>query len=71
MDAGVRAKQEARAEAVSARQKQAKKRSLQVVNEHFEPVFNAAMTTQIVFKQPVGPVGSFVCKGYACRQLNG
>ncbi|MGX5726500.1 hypothetical protein ACWKWZ_15820 [Metapseudomonas otitidis] len=36
-------------EAVSARQKQAKKRSLRVVNEHFEPVFNAAMTTQVVF----------------------
>jgi hypothetical protein len=32
-------------EAVSARQKQAKKRSLRAVNEHFEPVFNAAMAT--------------------------
>jgi hypothetical protein len=32
-------------EAASARQKQAKKRSLRVVNEHFEPVFNAAMAT--------------------------
>ncbi|MDV3442345.1 hypothetical protein R0G64_23320, partial [Pseudomonas otitidis] len=30
-------------EAASARQKQAKKRSLRGVNEHFEPVFNAAM----------------------------
>jgi hypothetical protein len=40
-------------EAVSARQKQAKKRSLRVVNEHFEPVFNAAMATQVVFQQPV------------------
>jgi hypothetical protein len=40
-------------EAASARQKQAKKRSLRVVNEHFEPVFNAAMTTQVVFQQPV------------------
>src|SRR5574343_736317 len=37
-------------EAVSARQKQAKKRSLRVVNEHFELVFNAAMTTQVVFR---------------------
>jgi hypothetical protein len=37
-------------EAVSARQKQAKKRSLLCVNEHFEPVFNAAMTTQVVFR---------------------
>jgi hypothetical protein len=36
-------------EAVSARQTQAKKRNLQVVNEHFEPVFNDAMATQIVF----------------------
>jgi hypothetical protein len=45
-------------EAASARQKQAKKRSLQVVNEHltglaFQPVFNAAMATQVVFQQPV------------------
>ena len=38
-------------EAVSARQKLAKKRSLQVVNEHFEPIFNAAMATQVVFQQ--------------------
>jgi hypothetical protein len=39
-------------EAASARQKQAKKRSLRAVNEHFEPVFNAAMATQVVFQQP-------------------
>ena len=39
-------------EAAGARQKQAKKRSLRVVNEHFEPVFNAAMATQVVFQQP-------------------
>jgi hypothetical protein len=39
-------------EAASARQKQAKKRSLRVVNEHFEPAFNAAMATQVVFQQP-------------------
>ncbi|MBN7119848.1 MULTISPECIES: hypothetical protein [Pseudomonadaceae] len=37
-------------EAASARQKQAKKRSLRAVNEHFEPVFNAAMATQVVFR---------------------
>jgi hypothetical protein len=37
-------------EAVSARQKQAKKRSLRMVNEHFEPAFNAAMATQVVFR---------------------
>ena len=39
-------------EAANARQKQAKKRNLRVVNEHFEPVFNAAMATQVVFQQP-------------------
>jgi hypothetical protein len=39
-------------EAASARQKQPKKRSLRVVNEHFEAVFNAAMATQVVFQQP-------------------
>jgi hypothetical protein len=54
-------------EAASARQKQARKRSLRVVNEHFEPVFNAAMATQVVFQQPAkaaentkGPTGPFV-----------
>lgn len=36
-------------EAVSARQRQAKKRSLFMINEHFELAFNAAMATQIVF----------------------
>jgi len=40
-------------EAVDARQKQAKKRNLCVINEHFEPVFNAAAATQIVFQHPV------------------
>jgi nitric oxide reductase NorE protein len=39
-------------EAASARQKQAKKRSLRAVNEHFEPAFNAAMATQVVFQRP-------------------
>ncbi|TBU72875.1 hypothetical protein DNK10_19515 [Pseudomonas daroniae] len=39
-------------EAASARQKQAKKRSVQAVHEHFEPVFNAAMATQVVFQRP-------------------
>ena len=38
-------------EAASARQKQAKKRTLRAVNEHFEPVFNAAMATQVVFQR--------------------
>lgn len=37
-------------EAADARQKQAKKRSLCIINEHFEPVFNAAMATQVVFQ---------------------
>jgi hypothetical protein len=41
------------AEAADARQKQAKKRSLCVINEHFEPVFNAAPSTQVVFQLPV------------------
>jgi hypothetical protein len=45
-------------EAASARQKQAKKRSLRVVNEHFEPVFNAAMATQVVFQQPASRTAS-------------
>ena len=37
-------------EAGDARQKQAKKRNLFGINEHFEPVFNAAAATQIVFQ---------------------
>jgi hypothetical protein len=40
---------------MAAPQKQPKKRSLRVVNEHFEAVFNAAMATQVVFQQPVNP----------------
>jgi hypothetical protein len=40
-------------EAANARQKQAKKRSLHGVNEHFEFVFNAAVATQIVKQQAV------------------
>ncbi len=32
--------------------KQAKKRSLYLINEHFEPVFNTAAATQIVFQRP-------------------
>ncbi len=40
-------------EAADPSQKRAKKRSLHVVNEHFEPVFNAAAATQIVFQQAV------------------
>ncbi len=40
-------------EAADARQKQAKKRSLCMINEHFESVFNTAAATQIVFQRPV------------------
>ena len=40
-------------EAADARQKQAKKRSLCLINEHFEFVFNTAAATQIVFQRPV------------------
>ncbi|MDO9471030.1 MAG: hypothetical protein Q7J23_09990, partial [Nitrosomonas sp.] len=43
-------------EAADARQKQAKKRSLWMINEHFESVFNTAAATQIVFQRPVKPM---------------
>jgi iron complex transport system substrate-binding protein len=43
-------------EAAEARQKQARKRSLRVVNEHSEPVFNDASATQVVFQQPASGV---------------
>jgi hypothetical protein len=39
-------------EAADARQKQVKKRNLCLINEHFEPVFNTAAATQIVFQRP-------------------
>ena len=42
-------------EAADARQKQAKKRSLYRINEHFEPVFNTAAATQIVFAKRSSP----------------
>ncbi|RHW19706.1 hypothetical protein C2846_17230 [Pseudomonas jilinensis] len=38
-------------EAGKTRQKQPKKRSLHVVNEHFEAVFNAVLPTQVVFQR--------------------
>jgi hypothetical protein len=41
--------------AAKARQNQPKKRSLQVVNEHFEPNFNAASASTVVFQQPAKP----------------
>jgi len=39
--------------AASARQKLAKKRSVYVIHEHFEPNFKAAIATHVVFQQPV------------------
>ena len=42
-------------EAADARQKQAKKRSLCLINEHFESVFNTVAATQIVFQRSVKP----------------
>ena len=38
-------------EAVRARQKSAKKRSLLIVNEDFEPFFNNALTTQVIIQR--------------------
>ncbi|HLA30518.1 MAG TPA: hypothetical protein VJ047_05765, partial [Pseudomonas sp.] len=38
-------------EAGKTRQKRPKKRSLRVVNEHFEAVFNAVLPTQVVFQR--------------------
>jgi hypothetical protein len=39
-------------EAASARQNPAKRGSLWAINDQVEPVFNAAIATQIVFQQP-------------------
>ncbi|OLU35570.1 NAD(P)H-binding protein [Pseudomonas sp. PA27(2017)] len=55
-------------EAASARQKEAKKRSLQAVNEHFEPAFNAAMATQVVFQQPANAF--MTLQHYACSVID-
>ncbi|WP_292923456.1 hypothetical protein [Nitrosomonas sp.] len=49
-------------EAADTRQKQAKKRSLCGINEHFELVFNTVTATQIVFQRPVS--------GCTAQQLN-
>jgi len=46
-------------EAGLPRQKQPKKRSLRVVNEHFEGVFNNGQATQVVFQQPASEWGGF------------
>ena len=32
--------------------KRVRKRSLCVINEHFEPIFNTVATTQIIFQRP-------------------
>jgi len=42
-------------EAGNARQKQGRKRSLRAVNEHSEPVFNAALPTQVALQRSVSP----------------
>ena len=39
-----------------ARQNSAKKRSLWLINEHFEPNFNAVSPSEIVFQQPAKAV---------------
>ncbi|OQW41059.1 MAG: hypothetical protein A4S08_12910 [Proteobacteria bacterium SG_bin4] len=44
-------------EATDTRQKQAKKRSLCVINEHFELVFNTAAATQIVSQRSAKVTG--------------
>lgn len=40
----------------------AKTRNLYGINEHFEPAFNAAAATQLVFQQPAGPFGTIAGK---------
>jgi restriction system protein len=52
---GVNRPLESVGEAGKARQKQARKRSLRAVNEHSEPVFNAALPTQVALQRPVDP----------------
>jgi hypothetical protein len=47
-------------EAADARQKQAKKRSLCIINEHFEPVFNTVAATQIVFQRPTKNAPNYI-----------
>ncbi len=65
-------------EAADARQKLAKKRSLHGVcrfaTPHFEPVFNAAAATQIVFQQAVRTLALIVfihCTLSACSLYQG
>jgi len=43
-------------EAVDSRQKSERKQSFYVINEHFEPIFNAEMTTQVVFQRFPGKI---------------
>jgi hypothetical protein len=47
-------------------QKQAKKRSLCVINEHFEPVFNTVAATQIVFQRPVNAQAQSLQQAHPC-----
>jgi hypothetical protein len=40
----------------------AKRRNLQVVNEHFEPLSNAVMSSAVVFQQTARPFGILTLK---------
>jgi hypothetical protein len=43
-------------EAAGTRQKQARKRSLCIINERFKPVFNIVAATRMVFQRPVNGI---------------
>ena len=57
-------------EAADTRQKQVKKRSLCLINEHFEPVFNTAAATQIVFQQPVEGYSTTISESVLCSNTH-
>ena len=52
-----------------SRQKQAKKRSLCVINEHFEPVFNTVAATQIVFRLVKRDYSVLMCARWIRKKL--
>jgi len=54
-------------EVVSSRQKSAERRSLYVINEHFEPIFNAKMTTQVVVQRFLKVDQSATSFFYSCN----
>jgi hypothetical protein len=58
-------------EAGKTRQKRPKKRSLRVVNEHFEAVFNAVLPTQVVFQRPAGAPASLWCAAAKFDRIQG